>query len=79
MKQKINMSRCDSTSLKAVWEAFIVSQTAQGISDATIANYQNHLRGIGKHLDIDQQSHFVRLKGRGQEVVTFLVRVIFQL
>ena len=53
MKQKINISTHLSTSLKAVYESFIISQTSRGISDATITNYHNHLRGIAKHIDID--------------------------
>ena len=53
MRQKINISTHLSTSLKAVYESFIISQTSRGISDATITNYHNHLRGIAKHIDID--------------------------
>ena len=53
LKQKINISTHLSTSLKAVYESFIISQTSRGISDATITNYHNHLRGIAKHIDID--------------------------
>ena len=52
MKQKINISTHLSTSLEAVYKSFIISQTSRGISDATITNYHNHLRGIAKHLDI---------------------------
>lgn len=52
MKSKISISTHLSTSLKAVYESFIISQTSRGISDATITNYHNHLRGIAKHLDI---------------------------
>lgn len=47
------MSGGSSTSLKAVWETFVIAQTAKGVSDATIANYHSHLRAIGKHLDIE--------------------------
>lgn len=72
MKQKINMCSGNSTSLKAVWEAFIVSQTARGISDATIANYHNHLRGIGKHLDIDMP--FDKLTKRDLEAMVVSMR-----
>lgn len=72
MKQKINMCSGNSTSLKAVWEAFIVSQTARGISDATIVNYHNHLRGIGKHLDIDMP--FDKLTKRDLEAMVVSMR-----
>lgn len=53
MRQKINISTHLSTSLKAVYESFIISQTSCSISDATITNYHNHLRGIAKHIDIE--------------------------
>ena len=53
LRQKINISTHLSTSLKAVYESFIISQTSRGISDATITKNQNHLRGIAKHIDID--------------------------
>ena len=53
LRQKINISTHLSTFLKAVDESFIISQTSRGISDATITNYHNHLRGIAKHIDID--------------------------
>ena len=57
MRQKINISTHLSTSLEAVYKSFIISQTSRGISDATITNYHNHLRGIAKHLDITMPFH----------------------
>ena len=40
------------TSLKTVYETFIISQSSKGVSEATIKNYHSHLKGIAKHLDI---------------------------
>ena len=48
LRQKLNISTHLSTSLEAVYKSFIISQTSRGISDATITNYHNHLRGIAK-------------------------------
>ena len=53
MSKKLSkMNTCD-TSLKEVWECFIISKTSKSVSDATLSNYHHHLRGIGKHLDIE--------------------------
>ena len=46
------MDTC-GTSLKEVWEWFIISKTSQCVSDATLSNYYHHLRAIAKHLDIE--------------------------
>ena len=72
MKQKINISTHLSTSLKAVYESFIISQTSRGISDATITNYHNHLRGIAKHIDIDMP--FDELSKRHLEAMVVSMR-----
>ena len=57
LRKKLNISTHLSTSLEAVYESFIISQTPRGISDATITNYHNHLRGIAKHIDITMPFH----------------------
>ena len=36
-----------------VWKEFITSQTAKGISDATIRKYHQVLHNISKYFDID--------------------------
>ena len=46
------MDTC-GTSLKEVWEWFIISKTSKCVSEATLSNYRHHLRGIGKHLNIE--------------------------
>ncbi len=40
-------------SLKSVFEEFVISKTAQGVSEATLNNYQYHMRSIAKYLDIE--------------------------
>ena len=53
MKRKIHMNEHSGTSLKEVWESFIISQTSRGVSEATIRNYHNHLKSISHHIDIE--------------------------
>ena len=47
------MNEQAGTSLKAVYETFIISKTSKCVSDATLSNYHHHLRAIAKHLDIE--------------------------
>lgn len=53
MKKKIVFREQVSTTVKAQYEAFILAQTARGVSAATIKSYHSHLKGIGKHLDVE--------------------------
>ena len=53
MSKKLNMLDTSGTSLKAVWECFIISKTSKCVSDATLSNYHHHRQEIGKHLDIE--------------------------
>jgi len=53
MSKKLSKMNTCGTSLKEVWECFIISKTSKCVSDATLSNYHHHLRGIGKHLDIE--------------------------
>ena len=53
MSRKLNKMNTCGTSLKEVWECFIISKTLKCVSDATLSNYHHHLRGIGKHLNIE--------------------------
>ena len=57
-KKRTKMNTC-GTSLKEVWECYIISKTSKCVSDATLSNYHHHLRGIGKHLDTEMslQAH----------------------
>ena len=53
MSRKLGKMDTCGTSLKEVWEWFIISKTSKCVSDATLSNYRHHLRGIGKHLNIE--------------------------
>ena len=53
MSRKLNKMDTCGTSLKEVWEWFIISKTSKCVSDATLSNYHHHLRAIAKHLDIE--------------------------
>lgn len=51
--EEITMNRTTGMSLKSVFEEFVISKTAQGVSEATLNNYQYHMRSIAKYLDIE--------------------------
>ena len=52
MRSKIVFHEQSKKTFSEVFENFIISQTARGISDITIRNYRQHLHSISKHLDI---------------------------
>ena len=52
MRSKIVFRGQSEKLFNEVFEDFIISQTARGISDITIRNYRQHLHSISKHLDI---------------------------
>lgn len=53
MSKKLSLTNTSGTSLKAVWECFIISKTSKCVSDATLSNYHHHLQAIAKHLEIE--------------------------
>ena len=40
--------------LNEIFDDFVVSQTAKGLSEVTITTYHRHLRSISHHLDIQK-------------------------
>ena len=54
MARKITMNGQFRKSVAEVFEAFVMSKTAQGVSEITIATYRQHLRSISNHLDIQK-------------------------
>lgn len=46
------MNRTENKTFEQVFSMFITSRTANGVSDATIRNYHQHLHSISKYLDI---------------------------
>ena len=53
MSKKLSLVNTSASSLKEVWECFIIPKTSKCVSDATLSNYHHHLRAIAKHLDIE--------------------------
>lgn len=54
MARKITMGGQSRKSVAEVFDDFVVSQTAQGLSDITIATYRHHIHSISNHLDIQK-------------------------
>ena len=52
MARKIKMNGSSNKRIEEIFEDFVVSQTAQGLSEVTLANYRHHLHSISLHLDI---------------------------
>lgn len=52
-KKRILMNTRKEKKFSEVWKEFITSQTAKGISDATIRKYHQVLHNISKYFDID--------------------------
>lgn len=49
---KIRMKSADEKlSMKEAFEAFVVAQTAKGISEKALSTYNSYFRAIGNHLD----------------------------
>ena len=53
MRPKITMNRAENKTFEEVFQLFIKSRAAKGVSDTTIRNYHQHLHSISKHLDIE--------------------------
>ena len=54
MARKITMNGQSRKSVAEVFEDFVLSQMAQGLSDITIATYRHHIHSISNHLDIQK-------------------------
>jgi len=54
MARKITMGAQSRKSVAEVFDDFVVSKMAQGLSDITIATYRQHIRSISNHLDIQK-------------------------
>lgn len=52
-KKRIIMNNRKENTFSQVYSEFITSQTAKGVSDATIKKYHSHLHNISKYFDID--------------------------
>jgi len=54
MTRKIKLNGQFSKSIAEVFDDFVVSQTAQGLSEVTLATYRHHIHSISNHLDIQK-------------------------
>lgn len=54
MSKKIKMASQNSKSISEVFQEFVMSQSAKGVSDATLETYHQHITCIAKHLDTQQ-------------------------
>lgn len=61
MARKIKMGVHTGKSIEEVFDAFVLSQTARGLSDVTLKNYRHHLHSISKHLDIQKPIPPIRI------------------
>ena len=54
MSKKITMNGHSHKSVAEVFDDFVISQTAQGLSETTLTNYRHHFHSISNHFDITQ-------------------------
>ena len=54
MARRITMNAHSRKSVAEVFDDFVVSKTAQGVSEITLATYRQHIRSISNHLDIQK-------------------------
>ena len=54
MAKRITMNGQSRKPLAEVFNEFVISQTAQGLSETTLLNYRHHLHSISNHLDIQK-------------------------
>lgn len=54
MSRKITIQGPFRKSMAEVFEDFVISKTAQGVSDITLATYHHHIHSISNHLDIQK-------------------------
>ena len=73
MARKITMNGHLRKPMEEVFDDFIMSQTAQGLSDITIATYRHHIRSISNHLDIQKPLEALTRKDLEAMVVSMRV------
>ena len=70
MARKITMNGHFRKSVAEVFEEFVMSKTAQGVSEITIATYRQHLRSISNHLDIQKSMETLTRKDLESMIVS---------
>ena len=74
MAKKITFRGQFSKTLAEVFEDFVISKTAQGVSEITLATYRQHIRSISNHLDIQKPMESLTRKDLEAMVVSMFGR-----
>lgn len=54
MARKITMNGQSRKAISELFDDFVLSQTAQGLSEITLTTYRHHIHSISYHLDIQK-------------------------
>ena len=54
MARKITMNGQSRKAISELFDEFVLSQTAQGLSEITLTTYRHHIHSISYHLDIQK-------------------------
>jgi integrase/recombinase XerD len=73
MARKIKLNGQFSKTLAEVFDDFVLSQTAKGLSDITLSTYRHHLHSISNHLDIQKPMDTLTRKDLEAMVVSMRV------
>lgn len=52
MARKIKMKNSENQTIQEVFERFVTSRTADGVSDTTLKTYHHHFHTISLHMDV---------------------------
>ena len=70
--REITMNSGAGRSFKEVFEEFVISKTAQGVSEATLDNYHYHMKNISHYLDTERD--FDDIKKKDIEIMAVAMR-----
>ena len=70
--REITMNSGAGRSFKEVFEEFVISKTAQGVSEATLDNYHYHMKNISHYLDTERA--FDDIKKKDIEIMAVAMR-----
>ena len=73
MARKITMNGHFRKSVAEVFDDFVISQTAQGLSKVTLSTYRHHIHSISNHLDIQKPLESLTRKDLEAMVVSMRV------
>lgn len=70
MARKITMNGRSRKSISELFDEFVLSQTAQGLSEITLTTYRHHIHSISYHLDIQKSMEALTRKDLEAMVVS---------